>query len=60
MIKNISTTAMATFENDQGGTELKGVSDRAIGYTYSIYRERNTEFMYCLILIYYITIQNSK
>lgn len=40
-IKNISTTAMVTFENDQGGTDLKGVGNRAIGYTYTIYRERN-------------------
>lgn len=41
--KNISTIAMVTFETDEGGTDLKGVGDRAIGYTYAIYRERNND-----------------
>lgn len=34
---------MVTFENDQGETDLIGVGERAIGYTYAIYRERNND-----------------
>ena len=34
---------MVTFETEQGGSDLVGVGDRAIGYTYTIYRERNND-----------------
>lgn len=41
--KRMSSIAIVTFESDQGGNKLIGVSERALGFTYTIYRERNDD-----------------